>query len=485
MRYFKIPSIVSRFFLIIIIPMLIFISITIFIFYHRHWAHVTDNMNESLIDELALIFYEIEEIKPNDQQKTKNKNDSFIFFQKINTIFDIKINIIDKNENNINRQKIKDRTLRELAYDINLSPKIKSLNIQLINIKYIEKQRYVEAIFYLPNIEQYLKIDFPSNRIKSGTTKIFIYWLIGSFLLFLSITWIFIKNQIRSITNLTNAMRSMSLLNKNEKYQENNDLSKEFLPSGPKEIKLAGYAFIRMRNTIYSNIKEKIEFLTHIAHDIRTPLTRIKLQTALLENIRNSGKLKDLDQDTNDSYNKAIVSLTNNINEMDYLIKEYLEFIKDESRENIQEIDLKEKLKKIVLKTNDKRIKFISKKEPVLIKLKPMLFERGITNVLLNSVKFAKNKINIMLIKKSEKTLIIIEDDGPGIKKELRNNALNPFAKDLHNKFTTKQNTQNTKGFGLGLAITKKSVEDNNGEIFIKKSKKLGGLKVEICFSDS
>jgi len=227
-----------------------------------------------------------------------------------------------------------------------------------------------------------------------------------------------------------------------------------FKPSGAKEIRSLGLSFLRMRKKILKQIKNRTELLAHIAHDLRTPLTRIKLQLSLINE------------------NNDIKNIHDNIKKIEDMINSYLIFAKEEGNEENRQCNLTHIINNIINLLNDDRITFdnkIKENHQVLF-LKVDAMDRALTNVVDNALKYCLSNVMICLLKVNDQIFIQIEDDGPGIDEKGYKKALEPF---------NQLGISKKQGYGLGLAITKNIINAHGGDIMLDKSK-MGGLKVTI-----
>jgi two-component system osmolarity sensor histidine kinase EnvZ len=305
---------------------------------------------------------------------------------------------------------------------------------------YINNKDRILATIQVDKLK-FLQIDFSKKRIKNSTTYVFLLWSLTAGIIFVIVSLIFMRNQVRSITKLSYAAQEFG---KGKEYS--------LVPSGAKEIKSLGHSLLQMKKDLAKNIKDRTELLAHIAHDLRTPITRIKLELALM------------------SKSKAVASINNNIAKIENMLSSYLNFAKQEGNEKLVKVDIVHKLQKILKSYTDKRLKATLPKKKIHLMLKASAFERAITNIIDNSIKFAKNKMSVSL--RDDKNFIIIEvdDDGAGIDEAYHNSVFEPFFK---------QDDESKEGYGLGLAICKSIISAHGGHIILDKSQ-YGGLNFKV-----
>ena len=283
----------------------------------------------------------------------------------------------------------------------------------------------------------------PKDRLTSSSARIFGLWITVPAFIMIIISLIFLKNQTRPITALAKAA---------EKFGRGEEIE-DFKPSGASEIRQAGIEFDRMRKRILRHLNQRSEMLSGISHDLRTPLTRMKLQTAFIKDKDISSKLVE------------------DIDEMEKMLNEYLQFTSSTYLEKDKLFNLSELLNQIIKKYNNQDI---SKNivEKVFLNGRKNLINRCINNLIDNALKYGK-KINIELSKKSTNIFIKIEDDGPGIPEKEYDNVFKPFYKIDKGRGETKSSV------GLGLSIASDIIRSHGGNIKLEKSK-LNGLEVRI-----
>ena len=291
----------------------------------------------------------------------------------------------------------------------------------------------------------YFQFYIPKERVTSTSARMFALWITLPAFLLILIAIIFLKNQTRPIINLAKA---------SEKFGKGEDVD-EFRPSGALEIRQAGYEFDRMRKRIMRHLNQRSEMLSGISHDLRTPLTRIKLQLAFI---------KDPD---------IVKKLSDDVQEMEKMLNEYLQFSKSRSLDVTETFDLNDLLKKMILKYDNENIKLVNDKR-VYMDGRKNLIQRCLNNILDNSIKYSK-KINIQLTKSNNYIVITIDDDGPGIPEDEYSNVFKPFYK------IDKSRGESKSSVGLGMSIASDVVKSHGGNITLDKSPQ-NGLRVRVLF---
>ena len=231
------------------------------------------------------------------------------------------------------------------------------------------------------------------------------------------------------------------------------DYVNDFRPSGAQEIRKAAYEFDRMAKRINRHLNQRSEMLSGISHDLRTPLTRLKLQLAMISQ-------KDLS-----------ANMSKDIDEMEKMLNDYLQFAKTQSQEETIEVNLTKLFDELNNDFNDSHLKIISE-ENIILKARPTALKRSFENVINNGLTYGK-KVSVKIQKSSNRVIILIEDDGPGIPSDQYKNVFKPFFR------LDKSRSLNQSGVGLGLAIVEDVINSHGGSIQLGKSK-LNGLQVKI-----
>ena len=290
----------------------------------------------------------------------------------------------------------------------------------------------------------YFQFYIPKERVTNSSARMFALWITFPAFLLITMAIIFLKNQTRPIINLAKA---------SERFGRGEEVD-EFRPSGALEIRQAGYEFDKMRKRIIRHLNQRSEMLSGISHDLRTPLTRMKLQLAFIKDENISKKLSA------------------DIDEMEKMLNEYLQFSKLGSVEKTETFDISDLIESTVKKYNN-NIK-TKLRDRTYINARKNLIQRCLNNLIENSIKYAKN-IKIQLEKINTNIILTIDDDGIGIPKNEYNNVFKPFYKIDKSRSETKSSV------GLGLSITSDIVKSHGGTISLGQSEEKG-LRVKIIF---
>tara|TARA_Y100000741_G_scaffold131239_1_gene98775 strand:- start:921 stop:2222 length:1302 start_codon:yes stop_codon:yes gene_type:complete len=421
-------NLLGRAMLIVIFPILTFQIIMLTYYFNSLWERTLSRLARSVAAEVSMII---------DQVEQKNLTENEIK-KDLGKTLGLQIDFLEGGEINYNNQ----------LEPFNLV--FKNLNKELkYKIKYpyvIEPDKANKSINILFSIEnQIIKIGILEDRITTSRNHVFLGWLLISSSILIIISFLFLRNQIRPIRKLAKAA---------EKFGKGQDIG-NFKTSGASEVRLASTEFLKMKNRITRQIEQRSLMLAGVSHDLKTPLTRMRLQ---------SESIKD---------NKIKESLNNEIKHMNEMLTEYLDFTANQeiSTKNIvNPIEALIKIKNdLHFKDKDIELEVINDEESYV---NENIFVRCMTNVLNNAVENA-TKIEIKAEASNNVVRINIHDNGLGISDEEKRNVFKPFYR------IDKSRNQNINNSGLGLAITKSLLNSINGKITLHDSF-LGGLEVVI-----
>ena len=412
--------------LVVALPIILLQIIITVVFFDSLWIKANKGMTRSLASEVKT-FFDIYENDPNQKQ--------FIMgLYNINYDFTVKFK--------------EDEILPEKKMERWFSPMDRSLRRELKSV--LNAAYWFDTTTYKEIVDLRVKykggifqIYFPKEKIAPSSARIFALWITlpGFFLIMIAI--IFLKNQTRPLVNLAKAA---------EKFGKG-EFIKEFKPSGAKEIRQAAYEFDKMRKRITLHLNQRSEMLSGISHDLRTPLTRLKLQLAML-------KQQDLAK-----------KMSEDIEEMERMLNEYLEFSRHQKNEETGVVNLGELISDIVKKYNGKKIN-LNCEDKVNINIRSNAVKRSLTNLIDNGLAYGQ-KVEIITKKTINSALILVDDDGPGISETEYQNVMKPFYR------IDKSRGQNKSGVGLGLSIANDIIRSHGGSITLEKSP-LNGLRVRV-----
>jgi len=413
--------------LIVAIPIIILQLIITIVFFDSLWIKTNKGMTRALVGEMKAF------MTAYDNEEYNNKELSKLF-----TVY-LDLNVQFK-ESPFLRKELKERWYSPI--DRTLRRELKSGLGN--NYYWFNTTAYKELI--LINIRYkngYFEFLIPKDRVTSSSARLFALWITFPAILLIFIAMIFLKNQTRPITNLAKAA---------ERFGRGENID-EFRPSGALEIRRAGYEFDKMRKRIMRHLNQRSEMLSGISHDLRTPLTRMKLQLTFIDD-------KDLSK-----------KISLDIDEMEKMLNEYLQFTSSGYSEKDDTFNVSELIENILNKYENENISSEITSR-VYMNGRKNLIRRSLNNLIENSIKYA-NKINVQLSKKNSGIIITIDDDGPGIAEKEYDNVFKPFYKIDKGRGDSKSSV------GLGLSIASDVIKSHGGNILLEKSH-LGGLRVKI-----
>jgi two-component system, OmpR family, osmolarity sensor histidine kinase EnvZ len=413
--------------LIVATPIIILQLIITIVFFDSLWIKTNKGMTRALIGEIKTF------IAAHDYGKYNNNDLSELFTVYLDLNVKFKKDDLFKKEINERWYSPIDRTLR------------RELKSNFVNNEYwFDTTSYKELIqLKIKRNDGYFEFFIAKDRVTSTSARLFAIWITFPAILLIAIAMIFLKNQTRPIINLAKAA---------ERFGRGENID-EFRPSGALEIRRAGHEFDRMRKRIMRHLNQRSEMLSGISHDLRTPLTRMKLQLAFIKDRDISSKISQ------------------DIDEMEKMLNEYLQFTSSGFSEINETFDLTELIENIVTKYENKNI--LKELTPrVYMNGRKNLIQRCVNNLIGNSIKYA-NKINIQLSKKDSGIMMNIDDDGAGIPEKEYNNVFKPFYK------IDKGRSDSKSSVGLGLSIASDIIKSHGGNILLEKSP-MNGLRVKI-----
>lgn len=420
-------ALLTRMLLIIIVPTILAQVISTYIFYNKHWDNVSRYIIYTLSNEISLIVNAYEILPKRSPLINKYTFLRYQFTPGKQIIQEPVLDLLPE-EIRILKRNV-DYNLPNRAINVIFNKKTKEVEIEIGGVSGGALSFYINH-----------------KKVFVQSTYTFILWMVGSTLILLVITAIFAKNQIKSITRLSIVADKLA-----------KGLSvRRFIPYGATEVRNVGYAFLKMKEKVEDEVKRKAQMLAWVSHDLRTPLTRMKLQLAI------GGK----DQ---------IQLLKADICELEKIISDYLDFVKGEADIKISKINLTKLMTDAIkVSSMDTKTKFHFKADAdIYINANENQFKRAMANLLDNAKRFG-TKVKIELKDMNKEVIIEIHDNGPGIPEQDLKDVFKPFYRG------NSYNNMHTKGSGLGLPIVQNIIRKHLGTITLTRSKKEGGLMVVI-----
>tara|TARA_B100000886_G_scaffold340406_1_gene309759 strand:+ start:3147 stop:4463 length:1317 start_codon:yes stop_codon:yes gene_type:complete len=412
--------------IIVAAPTILLQFIITIVFFDSIWIKANKNVTRSLVSQLKAI----QDVYQNDKKNLDFLTDSY----ENNFNFEIGVN---KNE------------FPSISGERKFSPMDRSLRRELKstfgnNNYWFSTSKFKNAVeIKIKSENEIIEFLIPKDMVATSSVRLFVLWTTLPSIVLIIIAIIFLKNQTKPLVRLAKAA---------ERFGKG-DYVNDFRPSGALEIRKAAYEFDRMAKRINRHLNQRSEMLSGISHDLRTPLTRLKLQLAML-------KQEDLSN-----------KMSKDIDEMEKMLNDYLAFAKNQTQEETEELNLLNLFEEIKKNYNDKNLK-VKSLEDVKIIGRSHALRRSFENIIQNGLTYGKN-VFVEMQKSTNRILIIFEDDGPGIPEDQYRNVFKPFFR------LDKSRSLNQSGVGLGLAIVEDIINSHGGNIQLAKSK-YNGLLVKI-----
>lgn len=421
----------ARALLIIIVPMVILQSVIAFVFMERHWQTVTQRLSMAVTRDIAAI-----------------------------------IDVIDTFPQDAAYDELTRIARERLELNITIDPpgdlpppRPKPFFSILDQILSEEITRQIKLPFWIDTVgnsnlvEIRIKLDGKILRVfakrsqaYASNTHIFLLWMVGTSMVLLIIAILFLRGQIRPILLLTQAAES---------FGKGQRMPDDFRPRGADEVRRAGVAFIKMRERIERQIEQRTAMLSGVSHDLRTILTRFRLQLALV------------------GEGPEIESLNKDVDDMQSMLDSYLSFARSEAEEDVGTLSLKTIVEKVAA---DGRLRgatvAVSVNGDDAIHVRPNAFQRLLTNLVANACRHA-DTVAIDAQSRGKWLTIAIDDDGPGIPEDAREDVFRPFYR------LDQARNQDETGTGLGLAIVRDIARSHGGDVTLSEST-MGGLRATV-----
>ncbi|MBZ0138342.1 MAG: two-component sensor histidine kinase [Pseudorhodoplanes sp.] len=420
----------ARALLIIIAPMVILQSVIAFVFMERHWNSVTQKLSSGVVADIAALI-EVYNGYPQDNEQRQLRR---IAQEKLGLVVDF------LPETELPPPGPKPFfSLLDQALSVELRKQIR----RPFWIDTVGRSALVEIRIKLDN--RVLRVFAPRNAAYASNSGIFLVWMVGTSLVLLTVAILFLRNQIRPILRLADAA---------EAFGKGRDLP-NYRPRGAREVRRAAVAFLEMKTRIERAIEQRTAMLAGVSHDLRTILTRFKLELALL------GEGPEID------------AMRKDVDEMARMLEAYLAFARGDMGEQSAPTDMTALLQD--LKTDAERTGQHASVEfqgQPIVTVKPAAFKRCLANLVSNAARHAPS-IAIRGQRDHRWLTITVDDDGPGIPAAMREEVFKPFLR-LDNA-----RNQDTGGTGLGLAIARDIARSHGGDIILGDSP-MGGLRATV-----
>lgn len=422
-------SLLGRSLLIIVMPLILVQIVSAFVFYENHWNTVTRRLVNGLVGDVVAVI-ELLQTFPDRSDRAR---------------------VIDLAEQMALSVRYAEGAMlpphappaENSFLEDSLSTSLEERVARPFHLDLVSRDREVELHVQLG--DGVLEIVTPRKRLDSSTTYIFVLWMVGSSLLLFGVATLFMRNQVRSVRRLAAAA---------DRFGKGRDVP-DFKPEGAAEVRQAALAFNLMRERLQRQIGQRTEMLAGVSHDLRTPLTRMKLELAMMG-----------DDD-------GVSELKQDVAEMERMIGGYLAFARGDAAEAMCETDIGALLEDVAarLRREGGAVDLQCEGE-IVLPLRPHAMDRALTNLIGNAVRYA-NQVRVEAGYRGDAVEIIVDDDGAGIPADRREDVFRAFF-----RLESSRNPQ-TGGVGLGMTIARDVVRAHGGDVTLEDSP-LGGLRVRV-----
>ena len=424
----------ARALLIIVTPIVVLEGVIAFAFMERHWQAVTKRLSEATARDIAALVDMYDELPDKSQAQR----------------------VIDlaRDRLNLTLEVLPDGELPPPGPKPYFALLDKALSNELR--RHVKKPFWIDTVGQSSNVEIRVKSDNSILRLiatrsqtYASNSHIFLLWMVGTSVILLTVAILFLRNQIRPILRLAEAA---------DAFGKGRRIPDDFRPRGAREVRQAAQAFIEMRDRIKTHVEQRTTMLAGVSHDLRTVLTRFKLELAVME-------------DT-----PEVRALAADVNEMQHMLEDYLAFAKGDGGEEATPTNLRELLQEVATESqmfgSAIELKMRKRKTDLIVPLKRQALKRAITNLVSNAARFG-DQIIIRAATEGQWVRIEVDDNGPGIPASERENVFRPFYRLDHAR------NQDAGNSGLGLAIARDIAKSHGGEIALGESS-MGGLRAII-----
>ncbi len=424
-------SLLGRSILIIVTPLILLQLVSAFVFYESHWDKVSVRLARGLAGDIAAMVDLLAQNKSPEGRAA---------------VIDLASNRFGLESRIIDGEVLANEKLKHVGVGIIEAVLLRSMNEAVkkpFKIDGNKVDRHVVISVQLP--EGVLEIVSNRKRLFSSTTYVFVLWMVGTAMILFGVATIFMRNQVRPIRRLAAAA---------DNFGKGRDTPR-FKPEGATEVRQAASAFISMRDRIQRQISQRTDMLAGVSHDLRTPLTRMKLQLEMQAAKEGGEEIKE------------------DIAEMEHMLEAYLAFARGEGDEAPKNTDLSAMLSEVVGMARRKGAAVdLHTEGQIEVPVKPNAFKRCVTNLVENADRYADH-VSVRAGQRGQAIEITIDDDGPGIPEEFREDAFRPFY-----RLEDSRNPE-TGGVGLGLSIARDVIRGHGGDIALGDSP-TGGLRARL-----
>jgi two-component system osmolarity sensor histidine kinase EnvZ len=423
-------SLFGRWLVLLVAPVVVLQALLTYVFYERHWDAVTRRLGLGLAGEIAVVI------------STRESNADPMVLDRLIRMMDQSLEIdiafeagadFPANIPPPRRYSILDRMLAQ------------ALGERVAQPYMIDTQRNDRTVvIYVKLPDALMTVTAPENRIFSTSTYAFVVWMAAASIVLLGIAVLFLRNQIKPIRRLAEAA---------DAFGKGREIA-DFRPAGAEEVRAAARAFLAMRDRIRRHIRERTEMLAGVSHDLRTPLTRMKLQLSMMPT------------------DPEVDELKRDIDEMEKMVGAYLAFARGQSEQPAEPTDLGNLIAELAddVRRRGRELQ-VDIEANLTLPLRRLSFKRALSNLIENALRFGR-RVQLSVTRMANRVEIRIEDDGPGLPEKERHKVFRPF-------YRLDQARHGSGNVGLGLTIARDAVLAHGGEIALGQSP-MGGLMVTI-----
>ena len=422
-------SLFGRSVLIIVMPLVLLQLVSAYVFYQSHWQKVSARLARGLAGDVVAIVELLQQYPSREERSSTLSLASAAFA--IEARFrdgEILAHVSEPRGSGIDEdfvQALKESLSKPFKVDSDTSDR--------------------EVIVAIQLSDGVLEVVANRKRLFSSTIYVFVIWMVGTAMILFGVAAIFMRNQVRPIRRLAAAANN---------FGKGRD-SPTFKPEGATEVRLAASAFISMRDRIKRQIGQRTDMLSGVSHDLRTPLTRMKLQLEMM------------------GHAKGIDYLKSDVAEMERMLDAYLAFARGEGDETPAPTNVSKMLDEVIVQARRKgAIIDLHTEGDIVVPVRPNAFKRCVTNLVENADRYGQH-VSVRAGRRGETVEIVVDDDGPGIPEDMREEAFRPFYRI--------ENSRNpeTGGVGLGLTIARDVIRGHGGDIVLGDSP-AGGLRARV-----
>ena len=424
----------GRSLLLIVIPLVLVQMIAAWIFYDRHWETVSYRLSADVAGEIAMVIDAVEPVASDPELSAQLRHASDM----TELDFTYRSGGLLPEAGPASGTTLEKQLSRALTRRVQRPFRIDDVGCERCVLVDVQLDAGV------------LSVNIPRGRLFTATTYIFILWMVGSSLVLLAIATVFLRNQVKSLRRLAAAA---------EEFGKGRPVSFT-KPEGALEVRQAGAAFLRMRERIDRQIRQRTEMLAGVSHDLRTPLTRMKLALALI------------------GEDSAVAELKSDVSEMERLVNVYLDFARGEGTETIVETDIASLIEDVAAAAERQGPErqgpalTLARIDELVLPVRPNALRRCLSNLIANARHYGRH-VWVGVLPVEDGIDILIDDDGPGIPAAERERVFHPFV-----RLDTSRNPS-TGGVGLGLTIARDVARSHGGDVRLETSPQ-GGLRARV-----